>query len=355
MLIDCDKMIESLKNWVEKQRVIDSLYYKMCTHSKIEKLADSTSLAYDLLNMIGLKFTKDEKKIAKDILDGFQRKDSFFYEENAESIFQDSSIERVLEMHGNYLTFQMIGAYHVLGSLPIQKFSFYDSYINSIGIAKYLDRNCPWIKSPWGAGGMVDNLGTILKCNIDMGYMEYKVVVEDIFAWLDEHQNPDTGLWGDLSVQGINGIINGGYHLMRGTYFLYGRDYHYGERIIDTILDDLKHNEIFDAYHAHGCNDLDHFYLLAKCVETCSDYRKKEIEEEVIKRLNILKRLVCCKDGGFSFLSESSVITHNYLNVSDGMKEGDMQGSVFYLQTFKSMLDILGIKTVINDSKTHAA
>lgn len=354
MLIDCNDIVNNLRIWVEKQRVNGTLYYKMCTHAKIERLADSTSLAYDLLNMIGLSFTEDEKCIAKHILDEFQHGDGFFYENNIGEFFKNSNIDRVEEMHANYLTFQMIGAYRVLGFLPPRKIEFYDQFIESASISKYLSNNCPWIRSPWGAGGMVDNLGTILKCNIDIGYLEYKDIVEEVFIWLEKHQDSKTGLWGDISVQGINGIINGGYHLMRGTYFLYNRDFKYGKQIIDTILEDLKLNMIFDDKHAHGCNDLDHFYLLFKCVEKYPDYRRDEVIDTVMRRLKVLPQLICCDDGGLSFLGESSVVTHNYIHVSEGKKEGDMQGSVFYLQTFKSMLDIIGQDNIIHASKTHA-
>lgn len=348
-----DMLRREISQWLQIMEKEEG-YYLMCEHAFQNHLLDAVSLAYDLNHMLGNNISEQEKNIRKAILDSYQiGEDGFFYERNAEEFFRNSSIDRVLEMHGNYLTFQVMGGYKAVDRLPEKKISFYDKYITDI--ERYLEVNCPWERSPWGAGGMVDNMGTILKCNIDMGYNGYQRTVDEIIEWLDENQDDSTGLWRNKdNRQGINGLINGGYHLMRGTYFLYDRPFDKPERIIDTILQDIQIDEIFHDDRAHGCNDLDHFFLLQKCSELVPTYRKDEVIALVRHRKKIILGLLRCDDGGFSFWGDSAVKVHNYLKVSPGVKESDMQGTVFYLQTLISMNKILGESNEgIKESLTH--
>ena len=349
-----DKLRHEINQWLESMQKGEEGYYQMCEHAYQDNLLDAISLAYDLSYMLGNGISEQEKNTRKKILDSYQNgEDGFYYERNAEEIFKNSSIERVLEMHGNYLTFQVMGAYKAINRLPKKKVSFYDKYISDI--EHYLEVNCPWEQSPWGAGGMIDNLGTILKCNIDMGHNEYKRTVDEIVDWLDWNQDDTTGLWRNKdNRQGINGLVNGGYHLMRGTYFLYDRPFDKPERIIDTILEDIQTEEIFHDDKAHGCNDLDHFFLLQKCNELVPTYRKEDIITLVKHRKQVILELLRCNDGGFSFWGDSAVKVHNYLDVSPGVKESDVQGTVFYLQTILSINKILGEDNgLFKESLTH--
>lgn len=339
--------------WCEEMRVEDSEYFKMCAHGYHNNLLDATSLAYDLQYMLGIVADKKTYLERERILDSYQTgEEGFFYERNIDEMFRNSSIDRVIEMHGTYLTFQAVGAYKAIGAMPKKEISFYSQYMDDI--EKYLEKNVPWQRSPWGSGGMLDDLGTILKCNIEMGHKKYVETMDRVFAWLDAHQDEETGMWGKRdNVQGINGLVNGAYHLMRGTYFLYDRPISMPEKIIDVIIEDLKYNSIFSDNDAHGCNDLDHFFLLQKCHELVPSYRREEIVDLSAHRKKIIFDVLKCQDGGFSFLAESAVKVHNYVDVSPGYKESDMQGTVFYLQTLISINKILGEENVIKTSLTH--
>jgi acyl carrier protein len=347
------RLESSIRAWIELVET-DDLIFKMSQNAFDLVSLDATSLAYDLMRMINIEFTESQKNKAKDILDSFQLlENGFFVEKDYKNRLNDNDINRVTEMHANYITFQVVGAYKAIDRFPNKKISFYDQFIDGKGIKHYLSNNCPWDRSPWGAGGMVDNLGTILDCNIRMGYLEYQTVLDEVFEWLEENQSSEHGLWGDLGIQGINGLINGGYHLMRGTYFLQNKLFSFHENIIDVILKDTEENDIFSSLEANGCQDLDHFYLLEKCVNIDSNYRKDEIQEVVQKRLNKIENIVYCEDGGFSFEARNAAKNHNYYDVSPGIKESDMQGTVFYLQTIISMLNIIGIKHEFRYSRTH--
>lgn len=332
----------------------EPLKYKMSQHAYDKVSLDATSLAYDLIQMINISLTEKEKEKGKLILDSYQLlENGFFIEKDYKKRLDDNKISRVTEMHANYITFQTLGAYKAIDRLPNRKVSFYDDFIQKKGIKHYLSHNCPWDRSPWGAGGMVDNLGTILDMNIKLGYKEYEPILEEVFDWLEDNQSKEYGLWGNTNTQGINGLINGGYHLMRGTYFLQGRDFKFCCKIIDTLIQDLTENEIFLSDQAHGCQDLDHFYLLEQCVNVNDNYRIGEIKSICEKRLGEIESIVYCKDGAFSFEAKNSAKNHNYYDITPGLKESDMQGTVFYLQTIISILNILGVKHGFRKSTTH--
>ena len=349
-----NRLRNEINQWLASMQKGKAGCYLMCEHAYHDNLLDAISFAYDLEYMLGNDISELDKDIRKEILDSYQTgDDGFYYETDAREVFKNSSIDRVMEMHGNYLTFQVMGAYKAIERFPKRKISFYDQYLSDI--ERYLESNCPWNLSPWGAGGMVDNLGTILKCNIDMGFKEYEKIIDEIIEWLDKNQDDESGLWRNKdNRQGINGLVNGGYHLMRGTYFLYNRSFHKPEKIIDTIIEDIQTNEIFHDNRAHVCNDLDHFYLLQKCHELVPAYRKEKITAIAKHRKDVILSLLRCRDGGFSFWSDSSVKVHNYFDVAPGIKESDMQGTVFYLQTLMSINKILDIENGgLRESFTH--
>lgn len=348
------RLRDEIYDWLVEMKVDGKETYKMCAHAYHDNLLDATSLAYDLYNILGQEIPEPTKQKRKEIMDSYQvGEGGFFYEIHAQDILGNSAIDRALEMHGNYLTFQVMGAYKAIHKYPKNKITFYDKYV--LDIDRYLSCNCPWDRSPWGAGGMVDNLGTILKCNIDMGYKNYKKTVDEVIDWLNKKQDDATGLWINRNnKQGINGLVNGGYHLMRGTYFLYQRPFDKAERIIDTIIEDIRTDIFFHDDKAHGCNDLDHFFLLQKCHELIPAYRSGEIIDIASHRKDIILNLLRCDDGGFSFWNDAAVKVHNYFDVSPGVKESDMQGTVFYLQTLISINKILGEgNDGLRESLTH--
>jgi hypothetical protein len=348
-----NKIKNSISHWLEQNQYKDTFTYKMSLNAFDKVSLDASTLAYDVYNIIGYSFTNLQKNQAVNFMLNCQNKDDgFFYELEVKEKLKNHPDKRAIEMSANYLTFQTIGALKIFGALPKYKISFYDKFIEDKGIKDYLTNNCPWDKSPWGAGGMIDNLGTILDCNIRMGYKEYESVLEEVFEWLQENQNNTIGFWGSEKIQGINGLINGGYHAMRGTYFLQNKSFNYPKNIIDNILKNISLHERFQN-DAEGCHDLDHFYLLQKCYAIVPEYRQEEIKIILKDRLKEIMKLVYCDDGAFSFEAKMSLDNHTWIDVSDGKKESDMLGTVFYLQTIISIYKILNKEIDLNESKTH--
>ena len=64
-------------------------------------------------------------------------------------------------------------------------------------------------------------------------------------------------------------------------------------------------------------------------------------------------KLVYCEDGAFSFEATKCLYSHAWIDISNGLKESDMLGTLFYLQTIISIYKILNIDINLNESRTH--
>ena len=168
----------------------DSYKFNMCHNAYSAFSLDTSSLAYDLFHMLGYNFTINHKDSALQFLLSRQDpKTGLFHEVNDEQNISDLNEVRSREMSANYFTFQVIGALKIIEAFPHYKISFYDQFIEKKGIVHYLDNYCPWYSSTWGAGGLVDNLGTILACNIRIGFNEYQPVVDDVLNGVNENKS----------------------------------------------------------------------------------------------------------------------------------------------------------------------
>jgi hypothetical protein len=328
--------------------------YKFASHACDPYSLDATSLAVDLKNMLKMSTLKDGDEIKK-YINGYQSgKDGFYHEVFEEKYLFGKNNTKTIEMSATYLSFQICGLLRLLNMLPKYEFKYYRGLLKEAAMKKYLRNNLPWEKSPWGAGGMIDSMSTMISTNIKSGYEEYAEAHESILKWLEENQDPGTGLWGNISVQGYEGVVNGGYHALRGTYIWHNRRFNKARKIIDTLIKYISTSINFKALSGNGCCDLDAFFLLSECVKLEPDYRYEQICEIVYTRLvqlDVFKK----KDGGFSFFPNSAEDEHNYYKVTKGFNESDVQGGVFYLQTLLSMYQILhpGKGLDFNNSFTH--
>jgi hypothetical protein len=264
----------------------------------------------------------------------------------------DDSVPRIQEMSGTYFGYQAAAVQQAYGRAPCHRYAFYDTLRPSGALEEYMAEKMPWGRAPMGAGNMCDHAATMLRANERFfadGSME---VVERMRVWLDAHQNPSTGLWGSRSSQGLNGLVQAGYHLMRGIHFVDDSPPAWGERIIDSTLASLEESPMFLAGQGEGCHDMDHFVVLERLLHYTNGYREAEIRLWCERRLEHLRHLHRA-DGGFSFEASGSIANHNRHEVTDGQAQSDLVGTVFYLETVFRQCRVLGIKTDWGSSVTH--
>jgi len=345
-----DKKPESVINWLDEMWNYDESAYRLSASSFYKHSIDSTSLGLDLCQMLNVK-EKNLKKSLEYLNERQVKKTGFYYEDYVDTL--DKTNKRYYEIAGTYLGFQTSSIFLHHDVKPKHLYDFYKKFTDDCSIKHYMTNNMPWDKAPTGAGGMVDHAATMIRCNIHFGEVEYYEVMDEMYRWLNENQNENTGLWGNIESRGLSGLILAAYHLMRGMYFIDELIPNYPEKIIDSILQSLNETSLLQGGVGEGCHDMDHFVMLERMFfYTDRSYRKEEIISQTEKRLIQLRKMVM-KDGGFSFTSVGTIKNHYGYNVTSGNLESDMVGTVFYMETLLRMFLILGEKPKWNSSITH--
>ena len=326
----CEKIYSSAIAWQKKMSKVDYLF--SYNSSNKARSIDAVSLHIDLAHMLGRDCTL--KNYTQWILEQQDIHTGFFYETFSQSELAGHPHPRVKEMVGTYLGFQVSSLFLRL-SIKAKEFKFWRSFFDEDeAIQSYL-LAMPWTQSPWGAGGWVDSIGTMLFANYTWEYdSRYKNCFDQLQQWLSINQCPSSGLWGSNEVQGVQGQINGAYHLLRGTFFLSNAPITFNSlALYDSVIDYSQLSKDFSKNRGDACNDLDLSFLLYKLNTLHPSYRKDEVVQFASDRLHQL----CSNlndDGLFGFFRDKSQDFHNYHFVGPSVDgSSDIQGIVFYLTT----------------------
>ncbi len=133
----------------------------------------------------------------------------------------------------------------------------------------------PWTTNAWGAGALVDSVGTALTWARLAGHPSPPGQVEAVTGWLATHQDPATGLWGS-SPDGLLEPVNGAYRAVRGTLAPWGLPPWRGRALVDTVLH--RALDVVDAPDATACDALDVVHLLWWAGREGSAHRRTETE-----------------------------------------------------------------------------
>lgn len=151
-----------------------------------------------------------------------------------------------------------------------------------------------WEGGVWHAGHRVDCLGTAFYH--DREFFGWQPDLDTLFAWLDAHCDPDTGLWGKGD---RHDCVNGFYRLTRGTYAQFERPLPYPEKTIDTVLAHAADPALFAGKAGASCDVLDVIHPLWLCRRQTSYRLSEGMEWAVVWIDRILHNW---QDGkGFSF------------------------------------------------------
>ena len=146
--------------------------------------------------------------------------------------------------------------------------------------------------------------------------------------------------------------MQAGYHLMRGLHFADGTPPAWCERITDTTLASLDENAVFTAGQGEGCHDMDHFVVLERMLHFTNGYRAADVRAWCARRIEQLQALHR-PDGGFSFEAAGSITNHNRHDVTLGQPQGDLVGTVFFLETLLRQCRVLGMAVPWRTSASH--
>ena len=188
-----------------------------------------------------------------------------------------------------------------------------------------------WENDPWGAGSHVSHLVFFLKLNRDMfGYKDsFQRLLPIVFTFLDEIRNPETGSW----YQGeppVSQIINSAMKVLT-AYAVLNRPLDHPEALIDFTLSAINNED--------GCHNLDILYVLHYC-QKFTNYRVKDIEDFCLKRIDVIKQFRK-NDGAFSFYRDHSQTSIYNVQITRGLCESDIHGTVLFVWALTMIADIL--------------
>jgi hypothetical protein len=250
--------------------------------------------------------------------------------QSEDGIFRDpplqSDIAEAEDWWGwRHLSAHVVTALTALGGRTGRPFSFLE-FLYQPGEARRWISNLPWREKPDYVSNTVMNYGVMLQYDRDFWQIDPAgEALEEIYDFLDETQDPASGLWGNLppkNPQELSIAVQTAYHLWN-LYFYDRRSIHYMERAIDSCL--ATQNQLGGygvGLRSSACEDIDsidplcRFYFLA-------DYRRQDIERSLEKALRwvLVNQL---DDGGFVFRRFEGFVYGHEL-----MTTGPEQSSLF--------------------------
>ncbi len=122
---------------------------------------------------------------------------------------------------------------------------------------------------------------------------------DEIFKFLNKHQNAENGFWGDdKTTKSIFAKAYGAAHIYL-FYDFYNKEIQYSNKIIDNCLKMHSKNGLIQSVEGGACEDYDIIEIYYRCLKQ-TDYRK----EEIFSKLRLMKKALqkdMKKDGSFAY------------------------------------------------------
>ncbi|MDR1190222.1 MAG: hypothetical protein LBK60_00975 [Verrucomicrobiales bacterium] len=186
-----------------------------------------------------------------------------------------------------------------------------------------------WRDAAWGAGHWIDCHASCLCAN--RRHFGLDAPFATLFAWLDRHCDPVSGLWGaPTAAERWLQPVNGFYRLTRGAYAQFGRPLPQPRAAKETIWRHAADVGFFGAGRGNACYVLDVAHPLWLCLKQ-DPARRDEIRDWAAARLPLA--LTRWQDGrGFAF--------DPFAAGADG--EPGLQGTEMWLSIIWLLADLCG-------------
>lgn len=287
--------------------------FSWCKNGSNEKYTGGLgvqSLVLKIIYIVGIEKDFDVNAISQSIMK-YQKADGFFVGGNR----NDNQIRAE--------TRQAISALKNYKITPKYKLEFMDRYNDINAIETFLS-GFDW-RNPWSAGSHMSHL---------MFFLDF-CEKHEMNEWIKEQYLPR--LWrgngwyvGDNIDQSIN--INGMMKVISGLVA--------SKKTIPYSKEVLAYCIKFLGSH-NACNIMDIIFCLYYCSQYCHDF-DKEIQEVFIKQIEEIKKH--WKDDGFSFFRSASQKTYlNDNNITKGLNESDVHGTILFLWAISLINDKLNM------------
>ena len=286
---------------------LDDLYtgkpgqYKNCIDGEITLYASCFSfMILYYINKLSEFSSLEIKQWAEYILK-HQNENGLFYgpEILKGKLLSDSHSKNHLAWH---LTCHVLPVLKIMEVKPKIPLKFFEPYLLEHNLNKWLKRR-NW-REPWIEGNNLLFMGQLLT----YFYEEEKVLeakdrIEQLFKWLDEKIDPDTGFWGTQYGSNVYSSVYGGYHQLL-LYYYWNHEIAHPHKMIDTVLS-LQHFDggFSNSWGGGSCEDVDCVDILVNLYKK-TNYRRKDIEKALIKNsFSVLRRNN--SEGGFVYKKDS--------------------------------------------------
>ncbi len=272
-------------------------YYSVNATTPILYASIYAVLLCDLLNNIN-DIPLDEREEWLNYINSFQCEDGLYRDPMV-----DNNIAETIDWWGwRHLSAHVVSAVTALGGKTRYPFHFLE-FLYGPGHAYHWIEELPWRERPGSASNAVMNYGVLLQYERDIRYIEEAGrALAEIFTFLDENINAETGLWywsPPANPQGLSSVVQRSYHLWN-LYFYDRRTIPYIDKGIDSCLETQNRLGGFGVpYNSSACEDIDSIDPLCR-FSALTDYRHTDIEKSL---LNALRWVAVNQmtDGGFVF------------------------------------------------------
>jgi hypothetical protein len=241
-----------------------------------------------------------------------------------------------------HLTLHALMALNALGGVAEYPFKLLEPFRQAGYMRRWLSTR-HWEKESTSVTNEVQNYGTFLQYARDFQFQSWcQDTLDEMYAWLDQAQDPETGLWGprfDTSEWLSKGVQTGYHFWLLYTYD--GRPINYKEKIIDSCLRTQNRLGGFGYFlNSSACEDIDSIDTLSRLYHL-TDYRRDDICKALYNSVPwILTNFHA--DGGAVFRKNSAFWLH------DMMSTRPEESSMF--PTWFRLLSLAYISKVLVDS-----
>lgn len=201
-------------------------------------------------------------------------------------------------------------------------------------LKKYLE-NLNWA-SPWEAGAHVATIAVYLSTEAPRFLKPAQVVLlrQLCNRWLEMLVHAETGAYFLGEIPNYGQTVNGAMKVLNALEWL-EVPIHYPEKLIDTVLAQLPEKE--------GCHLVDAIYVLYRCALQ-TDYRKSDIQNYVVKVVDMMVKHYNPLDGGFSYYIGRSQPLYHLVRLTHQHPVSDLHGTVLLTWAAAMMLSLLEIE-----------
>jgi len=334
---------EEVLSYIESMRVDDASYgryrYASCQKEPILYASVYAALGRDLLGDLSALSDGQRKEWISHI-QSFQDEDGLFKDPliaHPGSWYVPPHMEWCGWWH---LSTHVIIALAALGAVVAKEFSVIKPYFDEKFLRDWLATRD--LSKMDFVGNEVLNIGMLLQYARDFqNDRRAAVPMEMILDWLDQTQDPNTGMWGPSATsEERNKAYQGAYHF----YLLYdydNRPIKFPERIVDSMLSMQTPQGGFGVHEdSSGCEDIDAIDPLARMYSR-TQHRHDEIKSSLEQAMAwVLQNRTC--DGGFSFIRNK-----RFFYGSNQMTSEAGEGCAF--AAWWRMLSIAIIATVVKN------